>query len=141
MLVLEQMVSQDEVVGGRHYVSRTEFKEETMRIWEAVDTHTHDMATSTLNVVNTAPIVSAAPPSIHRESGSISVTPRLVTAPQPKVIAVNSMAPVSPQVAMRTTRSPEPRPLAMASPTMIETVHDAPAVGPPHYQVMGGRGR
>jgi len=143
ILVLEQMVSQDEaIVGGRHYVSRTEFKEETMRIWEAVDTHTHDMAHSTMNMV---PMVSAAPPSIHRESGSISVTPRLMTAPQPKVIAVNSVAPVSPQVGLRTTRSPEPRPFGsmavMTSPTMIETVQDVSAVGPSHYQVMGGRGR
>jgi len=129
ILVLEQMVSQDEsMVGGRHYVSRTEFKEETMRIWEAVDTHTHDMATSTMNLVQ-APIISAAPPSIHRESGSISVTPRLMTAPQPKVIAVNSMAPVSPNVGLRTTRSPEPRPMAvMTSPMMIETAQDISAI-------------
>jgi len=140
ILVLEQMVSQDDALhGGRHYVSRTEFKEETMRIWEAVDTHTHDMATSTMNILNTAPMVSAAPPSIHRESGSISVTPRLMTAPQPKVIAVNSVAPVSPQVGLRTTRSPEPRPMmVMTSP---DHVQDLSAIGQPHYQVMGGRGR
>lgn len=73
---IEQALMNDDIgsrKGGQ--VPRLEFEKETKRLWEAMDTHTHDMSQS-MRLVSDSKVVQMpiTPPSIPRQSGSMRVT-------------------------------------------------------------------
>lgn len=127
MLVEQQ---REDAMVGRNYISTVQFKEEIMRIWEAVDTHTHDMGVAPTReiVVQQPAAVSVRVPSITRESGSVSVTPRVEQRTIARGNIVSAAPPYSPQTS---SRSPEPR-VAVATPMQPQFTTIMAAPPAPH---------
>lgn len=71
---IEQALMNDDIGRKGGSVPRLEFEKETKRLWEAMDTHTHDMSQSMRLVSDSKVQLPISPPSIPRQSGSMRVT-------------------------------------------------------------------
>lgn len=119
---IEQALMNDDIgtrKGGQ--VQRLEFEKETKRLWEAMDTHTHDMSQSMRLVSDSKLQVPITPPSIPRQSGSMRLTP----APQMPTVTLTAAPPsVAPRIAAGSAvvrRTSPTFPVAALEPTAITT--------------------